>query len=97
MKMQATMERIQSKQITNEMLSDLLVRNTNGELQEKIRLLEESYKKHQEATVQLEAKMNQAKEQNMMVIKRQFNIQNQKFEQILLKKKKKKACSKGMS
>ena len=40
------MEKIQSKQITNEMLSDLLVRNTNGELSEKIKKLEESYKKN---------------------------------------------------
>lgn len=72
--MEAMMEKIQSKQFTNEMLSDLLVRNTNGELSEKIRLLEESYKKNQEVTVQLEAKMNQTKEQSLMVIKRQFNI-----------------------
>ena len=40
------------------MLSDLLVRNTNGELAEKIRMLEDSYKKHQDVTLELEAKMN---------------------------------------
>ena len=93
--LQKTIEKVRTQQVTNEVLSDLLVRNTNGELAEKIRLLEDMYKKHQSTTQQLEAKMNQTKEQSMMVINRQFNIQNQKFEQLMSKKKKKKLCQKG--
>ena len=76
------------------MLSDLLVRNTNGELAEKIRQLEESYKKNHQMQINMEAQMRQAKEQSLMVINKQFNIQNQKMDQLMAKKKRK-LCVKG--
>ena len=56
------------------MLSDLLVRNTNGELTEKIRQLEDSYKKFRLMQLDMEAQMRAQKEQSLMVINKQFSI-----------------------